>query len=365
VTVTSQTSQSPGWAVPTDGLQSGVLYARGEDPSAAHTPGTSTPSIYEASQGPGKQGPGTTYRSGDGGKSWRAVADAPGPLVLPAGGAPACSLDMDTVYRSVDMGTTWSPVLQLTVNQVVHEPYHVKVLFSPTFQQDGTAFAFSLGSDQLYRTNAGGTPVVVAYQQPYYLGVDPNRNIFRSLDGGATWGMLQPPGDGLALGLQADLAERQPILPDRVLQATANGDLWEYGAFAPCAIQPTLGFGQAWTQHPEWQEFSGCPVSPEQPVQVHTSHDASKSDPAFPGVPLVNVDTYWTDAVCVCVTVEPAYNGRLHVWRAGKDCGDAGDRSLAGAVLPFTDGEYWLSVPTSGGQGLVINSQGGLTTVGP
>jgi hypothetical protein len=60
--------------------------------------------------------------------------------------------------------------------------------------------------------------------------------------------MLAPPGSGLAAGFQAALAARQAILPDRVLQATADGDLWAYGAFAPCAVQRALGLGQIWAR---------------------------------------------------------------------------------------------------------------------
>lgn len=203
--------------------------------------------------------------------------------------------------------------------------------------------------------HAAGTTVLLAYQRPYYLSSGPNRDVVHSLDGGATWTILAPPGDGLALGFQPDLAQRQAVLPDRVLQATERGDLWAYAEFAPCANQPVLGFGQVWVQHRDWQESAGCPLGPERPVQVQASHDAAN-----------NFDTYWTSAPdAVCVRVSSDYLGNVHssVLRVGQDCGGAGDRRLGGALLAFPNGQFWLYVPAGPGQGLVITSQGGVASV--
>jgi hypothetical protein len=131
--------QKVAWlAVPPDGSASGLLFAR--------TAGTPYSSILDASNpGTGQPTPGTTYRSRDGGKTWEAVTDAPGRVVLPAGGAPAFSLARDGVYRSSDLGASWSAVLPLATEQLV---------LSPTFGQDGIAFA--LGQDQLWRTTDTG-----------------------------------------------------------------------------------------------------------------------------------------------------------------------------------------------------------------
>ena len=201
---------------------------------------------------------------------------------------------------------------------------------------------------------AAGTTVLLAYEPPSYLSSEPNRNISHSLDGGASWLGFGPPGDGLALGFQADLVLRQAVLPDRVFQATAKGDLWEYGAFAPCSIQPMLGFGQVWTQHPDWQDRAGCPVAQEQPVEIQTQHN---------DVPIQGpTDTYWTTTGDVCVQVYRDLLGRLQdraTFRS-TDCAGDGEQKQAGSILRFPNGQYWLYIPDAPGHGLVVNSMGGI-----
>jgi hypothetical protein len=200
-------------------------------------------------------------------------------------------------------------------------------------------------------TRAAGQTVMLAYQRPSYLSSSANRNIMRSLDGGSSWTILQPPGDGLIRGVQADLTQRQVVLPDRVLQATQQGDLWAYAAWPPCTTRPQLGFGQVWSEHPDWQEAAGCPVGPEQAVDIQTRHVEQAGRPP--------TDYYWTsgsDAVCLQVYSD-TFSGETHGGAAdAKNCGGDAARTLQGSSLRFANHQYWLYIPDSAGHGQVVSS---------
>jgi photosystem II stability/assembly factor-like uncharacterized protein len=192
--------------------------------------------------------------------------------------------------------------------------------------------------------DAAGSTAILAYRAPYYLTNEPNRNIEHSLDGGATWTPLSPPGDGLAPGFQSDLEQRQVLLPDRVFQATQKGDLWQYAPLPACATQPTLGFGQVWAEHADWQDAAGCPTGPEQPIQVQSAH----KDVA---------DTYWTTDGTVCVEVRRDTRGGLHATPASAgSCTGPGDVQFSGARLPLANNQYWLYIADAPDHGLIVST---------
>jgi hypothetical protein len=150
------------------------------------------------------------------------------------------------------------------------------------------------------------------------------------------------------------------FLPDAVLEGTQKGELWEYGAFPPCAVQPSLGFGQVWTHHPELQELSGCPLGPEQPVTVQRRHVAESSS---------TYDLYWTLAPnAPCFRVSDDGQGGLSggvfdpslAVKLGQSppqgCSGTGETSSTGSLLSFANGQSWLYVSDSPGHGFVVTT---------
>jgi len=191
--------------------------------------------------------------------------------------------------------------------------------------------------------------VLLGYLRASYMSSSSNRSVYRSLDSGASWSLLQPPGDGLVPGYQDDLAERQVILPDRVLQATQQGDLWAYAAWPPCTLQPQLGFGQVWSEHADWQEASGCALGPEQPIDIQTRHVQKAG--------IGRTDYYWTAGDAgACLVVYPT-GERVHLGDA-KNCSGEAERTLAGSMLPLANHQYWLYIPDGVGHGQVLSSLG-------
>jgi hypothetical protein len=241
------------------------------------------------------------------------------------GGSPSgtrCSTDAST-----DAGDSWTPAEMRAVT--------------------------SQGLCAIGSLHAADQTVLLSYLRPYYLSSSANRNILRSLDGGSSWMTLQPPGDGLVRGYQADLTERQVILRDRVLQATQQGDLWAYAAWPACSMQPQLGFGQVWNEHPDWQEAAGCPAGPEQPADIQTRHVEQAGRPP--------TDYYWTSGSAgVCVQV---YTDQLSGEPRGgaadaKDSGGDAEKTLGGSILRFANQQYWLYIPDGSGHGQVVSSMG-------
>jgi photosystem II stability/assembly factor-like uncharacterized protein len=291
------------------------------------------------------------FRSSDGGASWDVVDQAPqrsffvdSTLRL----SPAFGGDHTLEYGFSQMGG--SPSSSLCFLNASGDAGDSWTSAEPPLQ--------SAGMCAIGVMHAADATALIGYVRPYYLSSLPNRNIYRSLDGGASWSMLSPPGDGLIRGYQDDLIQRQVILADRVFQATQQGDLWEYGAFPPCAIQPVLGFGQVWSQNAVWQEGAGCPVAEEQAVDVHTRRANASGLPP--------TDYYWIntgDAACVEVSTD--FTGMLRAGSAdaAKNCAGAGERTVPGALQRFQNGQFWLYVADAPDHRLVINSQGGVVAL--
>jgi hypothetical protein len=152
--------------------------------------------------------------------------------------------------------------------------------------------------------NANGNQLVLAYPSLYYLNAPSQLPLLASTDGGVSWIMLNPPGEpGFeSYGLDTELM-RQAIVPGAVLRGAQQGDLWEYGLFPPCSIQPMLGFGQVWAQHPELRQAAGCPLGPEQPLTLQTRHFETSGE---------QYDLYWAaDGEAPCVQVFDHGNGQL------------------------------------------------------
>ena len=301
-----------------------------------------------------------------------------------------CSLPWTAVFRSHDAGATWDVVDQRWLPRYTDR---ASLRVSPAFGTDQT-LTYSLnvsgaapsqtgcldwvssdGGDSwneldMNTSGAGlcsvriasiaGTTVLLGYEPPYYLSNLPNHNIRRSLDGGATWTTLAPPGDSLVGGYFGELTQRQVVLRDAVFQATSNGDLWEYAAFPPCAIQPILSFGQVWTNHVGWQESAGCPVAPERSVQLQT---LQKDVPGWGPTAY-----YWTPGLDVCVQVHRDYLDHVQGGTpssASNACGGTGDSQVVGSILSFANGKYWLYVQDSPGHALVVSSDGSVLEVTP
>ncbi len=291
----------------------------------------------------------------------------------------SCMTPRVGMFRSHDAGASWEAVNQLSFQTNIgggslsaSPGYADDHMVSESLSQRGAApsqsgcsLAVSAdGGDSWHEAKASSngaglcgmgivraaaSTVLLAYQPPYYLSAGPNRNIEHSRDGGASWTMLAPPGDGLVNGLAEDLAQRQTVLSDRVLQATQNGDLWDYGPFPPCAIQPTLGFGQVWTQQPEWQDSAGCPLAQEQPVQINAEHkDLPVQGPT---------DVYWTPDGSACVQVTHDVQSRVQGSAVNPaNCADPPEQQLPGSILRFRNGQYWLYIADAPGHGVVVNS---------
>jgi hypothetical protein len=54
--------------------------------------------------------------------------------------------------------------------------------------------------------------------------------------------------------------------------------------------------------------------------------------------------------------------GRLQDRAASRstDCAGGGEQQLAGSILRFPNGQYWLDIPDAPGHELVVNSRGGV-----
>jgi photosystem II stability/assembly factor-like uncharacterized protein len=292
------------------------------------------------------------FRTHDGGANWDAVNERSF-VTYPAGGALSAALGPDN-----------NTVLTESFSMRGSAPSQARCdLFVSTDSGDSWQIARAPGQssglcDVGAIAAAAGTSAVLAYQGPYYLSNEPNRNIEHSLDGGATWAQLSPPGDGLVNGFQSDLEQRQVILSDRVFQATQKGDLWQYAPLPPCAIQPTLGFGQVWQQHPEWQDAAGCPTAEEQPVQLQTRHqDLGASGSA---------DTYWTSDGTACAQVRRDARGQLSAAPvSASTCTGTSDQQLSGALLPLANSQYWLYIADAPEHGLVVSSMHAVLEVTP
>ncbi|GAC1315564.1 MAG: hypothetical protein NVSMB2_07440 [Chloroflexota bacterium] len=306
---------------------------------------------------------------------------------------PRCPSPPVAVFRSTDGGQLWTVVHQQGYGSV---PVSAQLMISPQFHIDGTllysvslsgaapsqfgcSFGMSIDAGTTWRgprapdpgggvcgvglMRASGSTVLLGYLVPYYLSSTPNQNILRSLDGDE-WAYFLPPGDGPLRGYSADLAQRYILAADRVFQATAKGDLWEYAAEPPCAIQPILGFGQVWNSRPDWREAAGCPVAQEQAVDIHLA----RSDAPYQG----GIEFYITPAGDACVEVYRDISGAprpRHV-ETNQECASlaaAGriDGTLRGSLLRFPNGQFWLYVADAPGHGLLVTSDGKLQDMTP
>jgi hypothetical protein len=202
-------------------------------------------------------------------------------------------------------------------------------------------------------TNVNGAAMLLAYPSVYYLAAPTAEHILHSLDGGASWTNLDPPGDVAFLSYAPQkLLSRQVVLPGAVVRGTLQGDLWEYSAFAPCSIQPVLGFGQVWMQYPELRQPAGCPVAPEQPATFQTRHFAKSGE---------SYDLYWSaTAHAPCVQVFDHGRG---LFTAGlvqsydaQGCTGLGDQTRNGSILTFANGLYWVYIADNVWNGFVTTS---------
>jgi len=180
-----------------------------------------------------------------------------------------------------------------------------------------------------------------------------------STDGGASWLTLDPPGEPgfTSYDLDHELL-RQALVPGAVLRGTRRGDLWAYGLFPPCAIQPVLGFGRVWAQHPELRQAAGCPLGPEQAVALETRHVDTPSE---------HYDLYWAaDATVPCVQVFDHGDGQLtggpvEPFEAA-GCNGSAEQPRSGSLLSFPNGQFWLFIADPNGRGLVVTSLGSAWT---
>ena len=161
----------------------------------------------------GQQGDagGAVYRSLDGGLSFEAnavlrvpvtkVAFSPtGDAAFALGAAPGGGR-RGTVYRSLDEGTTWAPVLHLGPREVVFEA----IAFSPYYASDRTVFIGSSSRPEPAPTaqpsncvTINGQPFCPPQPTPTPMPYPGRANatygtVFRSDDGGSTWRVDEQP----------------------------------------------------------------------------------------------------------------------------------------------------------------------------
>jgi photosystem II stability/assembly factor-like uncharacterized protein len=194
--------------------------------------------------------------------------------------------------------------------------------------------------------SVNGAAVVIGETFPYYLSGG-YMQLLRSLDKGFGWMGLNPPGDNLFAGY-GESSSAVATLPGALLEGTQRGDLWEYAALSPCAVQPSLGFGQVWSQRGDLKEASGCPLGPEQAVSVQVRR-VQTGNSAY--------NVYWTGASNVpCFTVRD--NGGVSSAPAStsKDCQGNADSTVSGSLLSFANGQYWLYIPDTAGHGFVVTT---------
>jgi photosystem II stability/assembly factor-like uncharacterized protein len=172
------------------------------------------------------------YRSNDGGNSWTQVlSGAPGTSVLfdpTTGDIAYAALYGKGVYSSRDAGATWTP-LNGSAGQALPSANSGRIVLAsaasnPTTLYAGIANAVSGGLLGFFVTRDAGTHWTQLTATPDYcdpqcfydhtIAVDPtnanvvyaggaaSRTLVRSLDGGATWSVLQPDGFG---GVHPDL----------------------------------------------------------------------------------------------------------------------------------------------------------------
>lgn len=317
--------------------------------------------IFTAALGPWQstpQNPGTIYtaavfRSRDAGASWDAVRQersggtyiSQETLALSSGFASDQTLLWSDAYGSDSMPVRSG--CSLAVSSDAGDSWHNREAPQGADSSSWTGLC-GLGTGSL-----NGSSALLAYPSVYYLAAPALIPALHSVDGGATWITLGPPGDWVFESPDVPgIVARQSVVPGALLRGTQQGDLWAYASFPPCSIQPALGFGRLWTQHPELRQPAGCPVAPEQPLTLQVRH-VEQPGQAY--------DLYWTATTpSLCVQVFYDVGGPSAGWPAhtpeAQGCTGLGDQTRPGSILSFANGHYWLYIEDPGGSGFVVTS---------
>ncbi len=255
------------------------------------------------------------------------------------------------LFRSQDGARSWEPVFDAGAHNTVYA--HLAV--SPALAEDGVGlFALntsegspgSSGCRVLRSEDAGATWYTVMRPGLYegcmwarVLAVG-GENIpvvqrgnhpaqwRMSVDDGRSWFGGSPPGESPST-FPAVLHSG-----DVLFAGTERGNVWAFGAFGPCPVEPVLGFGRVWRENRQLRTALGCALGPERSVSI-----LEKSEPApRPGGPL-SYRTYWPDDAA-----EPYYarlwpDGSLGWQAKAREPWDRqGAEAAVGAIQRFAGG---------------------------
>jgi len=186
------------------------------------------------------------------------------------------------VFRSTDGGTTWQPISDdlpvLTIGAIAVDPKHPDTIYVGTGEANAHSFSW-FGMGMYKSTDGGATWKYIGLEETHYIGriiidpintsriwvagtgslfgTNPERGVYRSLDGGASWDLVLSLTDSTAA---IDLAI-DPSHPDTIFAA-----MWERvrGLNYRRSGGPSSGIYRSYDGGDTWVELTnGLPTGPD------------------------------------------------------------------------------------------------------